>query len=371
MRFLFAAVAVVFVASPSYGYELQVNALSAYLYHPATGTEVFAKEADKTTQPASLAKLMTLYLLFDAIEAGKINLESQLPISKKAWKKGGSKMFLEVGKTARVEDIIRGITISSGNDASIVVAEFLGGTEDGFTSMMNAKAVELGLAHTNFTNATGWPDEAQATTARDMTFLAAKLLRNFPQYYDYFGESVFTYNGIKQYNRNGLLRASVGVDGIKTGHIEDAGYHLVASGTEGGERLIATVMGTDGFAAREGESLKLLRYGFTQYETRTLWESWQAVAQAPVWLGQQEQVALVAGDEAKAYLKKSAGRLQDVTLTYQKPLPAPLQAGQEVGTLRARVGERVYETPLLAGADIPQTGMVERFFQKLFYRLGL
>jgi D-alanyl-D-alanine carboxypeptidase (penicillin-binding protein 5/6) len=371
MRLLSAVIIVVLTVSPSYAYDLRVQAASAYLYHPATQTEVFAKEADKAIQPASLAKLMVLYLLFEALGTDRINLDSELPISKKAWKKGGSKMFLEVGKTARVEDLIRGIAVSSGNDASIVVAEYLGGTEDGFTSMMNAKARELGLTETVFSNATGWPDEAQVTTARDMTMLAAKLLRNFPQYYSYLGENVFTYNGIKQYNRNGLLRAGVGVDGVKTGHIEDAGYHLVSSGTEEGERLIATVMGTDGFAAREGESLKLLRYGFTQYGTVTLWESWQEVARAPVWAGVRENVSLVAGDEAQAYLKKSEGRPSKVLLRYNQPLQAPLQAGQQVGQMWLQLGARTYEAPLLVGVDVPQAGFMELFFQKTFYRLGL
>ncbi|MDD9912614.1 MAG: D-alanyl-D-alanine carboxypeptidase, partial [Alphaproteobacteria bacterium] len=313
------------LATSAYAYNLHMQTDAYFLYHPATKTVVAADKAQQAMYPASLTKLMTLYVLFENLRDNRVTLDEEFPVSEKAWRKGGSKMFVEVGKTVRVEDLIRGIIVSSGNDACLVVAEYLGGTEEGFAGMMNAKAQELGLKGSYFANATGWPDVTQVSTAEDMGLLAAALMRDFPQFYHYFSETVFTYSGIRQQNRNGLLRQNVGVDGLKTGHTEEAGYHLVASGKEEGERLISVVMGTDGFAAREGESLKLLRYGFTQFKTKTLWDAWQEVGEASVWLGAEAKVPLVAGDGKIAYLPRRQFTPRDIKLTYKTPLQAPIK----------------------------------------------
>ena len=371
MRFIALFSLCTLTATPAVAYQLNVNAKAAYLYHPATETTLYTHNAQEQMQPASLTKLMTLYLLFEHLEKGEITLDSQFPISEKAWRKGGSKMFLEVGKTARVEDLIRGIAISSGNDATIVVAEYLGGTEDGFTAMMNAKAEKLGMANTNFMNASGWPNDLQLTTAEDMSKLATHIVKDFPEYYPYFSENVFTYSGIKQMNRNGLLRQNVGVDGMKTGHIEEAGYHLIASSKQGGERLIAVVMGTDGFAAREGESLKLLRYGFTQHKNKQIWGKHQTIAQAPVWLGNVANIPLLTEEAAIAFMKKNKATPKNVHVSYTEPLMAPITAGDVIGQVTTEVDGRVYSSQLIAGADVAKAGFLPAFMQKLFYRFGL
>ncbi len=371
MRFALLIAAFILTFTQANAYQLQVDAKAAYLYHPATDTHVYSNNADEPIGPASLTKLMSLYLLFEAISNNDLTLDSALPISKKAWKKGGSKMFLEVGKTVKAEDLIRGIIISSGNDACIVLAEYLGGTEDGFAYMMNSKAKQLELKNSFFTNSSGWPDPEQLSSAYDITILSTALIRDFPQFYHYFGETVFTYNNIRQTNRNGLLRQNVGVDGLKTGHTEEDGYHLVASGTQDGERLLAVVLGTDGFAAREGESLKLLRYGFTQYRTQKLWEAWQNVMEIPVWLGTASAVQVVAENDMPAYLPRNKKISKDVTVIYNKSLPAPIAAGDVVGTIRVNIDGRDYESNLVAGHDVAKATGMSGWTQKLFYRFGL
>lgn len=353
-----------------WAYDLNVNAEAAYLYHPATQTPVYTLNEDEQIAPASLTKLMTLYLLFDALEKGDVTLQTALPVSEKAWRKGGSKMFVEVGTSVTVDNLISGITTSSGNDACIVVAEYLGGTEEGFAQMMNAQAKELGMTGTIFTNATGWPDELMKTTAADMGKLAAAIIQNFPQYYDRFSQPQFTFSNITQSNRNRLLGKN-GVDGMKTGHTEDAGYHLVASADQDGERLVSVMMGTNGFTAREGESLKLLNYGFRLYDTVTLWQRGAEVITTPVWGGIAPEVTLETASAAAGYLPKDTEPPFDVQIKYAQNLPAPITPGQKLGTLTYQLADKTYTTDLVAARGIPESDPIAKTFQKLFYRLGL
>lgn len=354
-----------------HAFEPTVNAKAAYLFHAQSGKTLFESNAQQLHGPASLTKLMTLALLFETIQSEKLSLTSELPISEKAWRKGGSKMFLEVGKTVKVEDLIRGIIIASGNDACVVVAEYLGGTEDGFASQMNARAQEIGMSNSNFTNASGWPDPKQYTTAEDMVKLAAHIQTQYPEFYPYFSEQSFTYSNIRQSNRNGLLRQNVGVDGMKTGHTEKSGYHLLASGKEGDSRLISIVLGADGFAAREGENLKLLRYGFTQFETITLWKPNADVIEIPVWLGKVAKVTAIAQNGASTFAKKSAKKPSVVAVTYNSPIAAPILQGQEIGQLTTTFAGETFTTPLVAANAVAKASAVEKLLQKLFYRLGL
>lgn len=356
----------------SHGYAYDSSAKAAFVLHPATNTVVANHHGDEQLPPASLAKLMTLYALFTALDNNVLTLESELPISKKAWKMGGSKMFLEVDKTVKVEDLIHGIIVSSGNDACIVVAEHLAGTEEAFAEMMNRYAQKIGMNNTVFKNASGWPVEGQVTTAHDMALLAEALIEEFPQYYSNFSSTEFTYNDIRQTNRNRLLNRQVGVDGLKTGHTEEAGFHLVASGTDRGERLISVVMGTTSFSQREGEALKALRYGFNHYHLVEVMNKYQTIeADAPVWMGQKKTIKLVAANAVTAYLPKNQAQDVHVTVQYDAPLVAPLEAGQEVGTITIHLPEQELTTPLLAGEGTPKLNGLARVWRGILYQIGL
>ena len=242
------------LASTASAIELDVPAY--VITHVPSGQVLLAKNADMSIEPASLSKLMTLYMVFEAIKQGALTMDTEIRVSEKAWRTGGSKMFIEVGKTARLEDMIRGIAAASGNDACVAIAEHMAGSEEGFAQLMTAKARTIGMANTTFKNASGLPADGQVSTARDMAQLALRLQLDFPENYKFFSIPEFTYNGIRQVNRNGLLRADAGFDGMKTGHVEEAGYHLVSSVLRKGTRLISVVMGTTSPKVREAETLK-------------------------------------------------------------------------------------------------------------------
>jgi len=354
----------------SYAFEL--NAKAYYVGHPKTGSTILEKNADVKIGPASLTKMMTAYLLFDALRNEELTLDSQLMISKKAWKKAGSKMFLEVGKTVRVEDLIKGILVSSGNDACIVVAEHLAGSEDAFAVAMNDKAVDLGLLNTQFRNASGWPDPEQYTTAKDMYTLAVKLWEDFPEYYKYFSIPSFTYNNIRQPNRNGLITRNVGIDGLKTGHIEDAGYHLVASGERSGERLFSAVLGTDSMAQRENETASGLGFGFRMYKGYNLVPQGAEVEDAPVWLGDKRWLALTVDESLEVYIAKKDRNNLTSEIIYNSPLIAPIEKGTEVGTIQVtnRSTGKVTSVPLIAAESIGEASFTEAMWQKLSQALS-
>lgn len=365
-------VALLLLATTSTGYAIDLNAKAYYVGHPETGTVVFAHNENEKMGPASLTKMMTLYLLFDAMKEGDVTEDSTLPISEKAWRKGGSKMFLEVGKTARVGDLIQGIAVSSGNDACIVVAEFLGGTEDAFAEMMNEKAKELGMANTHFVNASGWPDPNQYTTAKDMYQLGYHLFKDFPGQYNVFSQTGFEYSNIKQSNRNGLLTAGIGVDGIKTGHIEDAGYHLVSSAKRGKDRLVAAVMGTDSMKARENETAKAFSLAFAQYEVFDVLTQHEPLeTNVPVWFGQDEVASLVPVKDTKLYMPKREYKRLSVEINYKEPLLAPIQKGDVLGKAKIKTSEQTWEVPLTTNKDIAEAGMLGKLKQMVAHKLGL
>ncbi len=350
---------------------LELNAKAYYVGNPQTGTKVFAKNENDLIGPASLTKMMTLYLLFEAIKNGDISEDSMLPISEKAWRKGGSKMFLEVGKTAKVADLIPGIAVVSGNDACIVVAEFLGGTEEAFAEMMNEKAKELGMLNTHFVNASGWPNPKQRTTAKDMYKLGKALFTDFPEQYKVFSRRSFEYSNIKQPNRNGLLSAGIGVDGIKTGHIEESGYHLVASGKRGETRLISAVLGTNSMKARENETAKALSLAFAQYDTYDILNTTRILEEnVPVWLGEAPATNLVASKNLSLYIPKKDYKKIKVEIAYKKPLIAPINKGDELGKIVITTPSNTWEVPLTSTTNIKQAGMFGKIKQVLAYNLG-
>lgn len=353
---------------------LELNAKSYMVGDVQTGTIALEKDADVTMGPASLTKLMTLYLLFDALEKDTLSLETPIPVSEKAWRMGGSKMFIEVGKTVLVDDLIKGIAVVSGNDACVAAAEFLGGSEEGFAMMMNEKAKELGMMNTNFVNASGWPDESQYTTAKDMYTLASHILKDFPQYYSYFSIDSFEYSGIRQSNRNGLLSRGIGVDGMKTGHIEEAGYHLIASAKQGDERLISVVMGTDSMAQRESESQKGLVYVFRTYDLRDMVRAGAEMkADIPVWHSVGGSVKGVAKETLTTYISARDADGLKANLQINKGLVAPLKAGDVIGKLTFvhPADSRMFSVDVVAAHDVERKGFFGRLWESLLSWLGI
>ncbi len=346
---------------------------SGYLLVDATNGEILVEHnAEEALPPASLTKMMTAYIAEREITEGRISFDDQVPVSVKAWKTGGSRMFIREGTEVRLEDLLRGIIIQSGNDASVAVAEYIAGSEDVFADVMNQTAISLGMTNTQFKNATGLPQEGHYTTAKDLSILAARIIQDFPDTYPIYEEKNFTYNGIKQANRNSLLFRDPTVDGLKTGHTEEAGYCLVASAERDGFRLISVVMGTASEKAREQETTKLLQYGFRYFSGKTLFAPGEPLPESArkVWFGEMESVDL-APTEA-LYVTLPLGRESAIQATLDAPdtLDAPLEAGAVVGTVKIMLGERVLaESPVAVAEAVPEGGLFKRlmdFVLRLF-----
>lgn len=340
-----------------------LDAKAFVIGHPASGKVLAAKNADIPMPPASLTKLMTVYMLFEALKNGSVTLDSEMSVSEEAWRKAGSKMFVDVGKTVKVRDLIPGILTVSGNDACMVVAESLGGTESNFASMMTNKAQALGLKNSDFKNSNGWPDEGHLSTAQDMFVLAARLLRDFPEYYHYFSSPEFTFNNIRQYNRNGLLRLGVGVDGMKTGHVENSGYHIVASALRDGQRYVAVVFGTKSFKEREEMALAGLNWAFANFKTETILKSGTVVEPAAkTWTGDSAVVPLVATRDVQIMLNRNDKLNVKAELVYNSPIAAPVTKGTEVGriVLTDANGEVIDIVPVATAMDVAQVGLLGR-----------
>jgi D-alanyl-D-alanine carboxypeptidase (penicillin-binding protein 5/6) len=295
---------------------------------------IVSHDADARVEPASLTKLMSAYLVFTALEKKSITLDQQVPVSEKAWKTGGSRMFIEPRKPVTVAELLRGMIVQSGNDATVALAELVAGSEDVFAQMMNREAQRLGMKNTNFTNASGWPDAKHYSTARDIAILASALIRDFPEYYKLYSLKDFRYNNITQQNRNRLLWLDPNVDGVKTGHTEAAGYCLVASAKRGTRRLLSVVLGARSDAQRAQESQKLLNYGFQFYDAVRVYEKGQAISTLRVWKGARNE--LKAGLPEDLYVVLPRGDAEKLTADFvsQQPLIAPVSEGQTVGTIR-------------------------------------
>lgn len=344
-----------------------------YVYHPATGTVVQNENGDMLAGPASLTKLMTLYILFDNLKSGKIALDTQVNVSEKAWRTEGSKMFIEVGKPVPVEMLIKGIAIVSGNDACVAIAEQIGGTEDGFVQMMNAKAKDLGMTSTTFADSNGLPAPTQKTTAHDMAMLLTALFRDFPEYKKYLAEEEFTWNNIRQQNRNGLLHTDLGIDAGKTGHTADSGYHLASTGVNNGERLVVVVMGTNGFSEREGQSMQAYRTFFASNHTANIFKPGDVLAaDVPVWHGTIGRVNLTVAEPVGVYINRSNPGDIKASVTYNTPLVAPLAADTPVGELTVTLpnGQK-FVHPLVVQGGVAQAGFAGRFLQTLGSKFGL
>lgn len=339
------------VASPP-----AMAASSYLLVDGATGQVLAESNSELQVEPASLTKLMTAYLAEKELKAGNVSMDDLVPISVKAWQTGGSRMFVREGTQVRFEDLLRGIIIQSGNDASVAMAEYLAGTEEAFSELMTAQAQALGMKDTQFYNSTGLPAPGHLTTARDLAILARQIIYEHPDLYRLYSERSFTYNDIKQDNRNRLLWRDPSVDGLKTGHTSAAGYCLVASAERNGMRLISVVMGTESAAARERETSKLLNYGYRFFEGVTLVSKGQRLNQdARVWGGLVDTVAVgPAQDVYRALPKGSRDRLQ-LDLELQPNLMAPIAEGQTLGQLTLSLdGEILTQVPAIALAEVAE-----------------
>jgi len=344
----------------------EVEARSWILMDASSGRVITSHDADEPVEPASLTKMMTAYAVFHALEEGKITLDTNLPVSERAWRAEGSRMFVEVGNRVRVEDLLQGMIVQSGNDASIVLAEGIGGTEDSFASLMNAYAGKLGMKRSHFENSTGLPGAKHLVTARDMATLARAIIREFPDYYRWYSQRQFTWNNITQPNRNGLLDRDPSVDGMKTGHTDAAGYCLVSSAQRDGMRLIAVVMGTPGFKAREDASLALLNYGFGFFETTRIYPRGTELARPRIYGAEDGEAAVGLRDEFYATVPRGRAGEVAVSLDFRPGLQAPLAASDPVGRVRARLdGKLVAVQDLYPLEDVPQGGFVRRSWDAL------
>jgi D-alanyl-D-alanine carboxypeptidase (penicillin-binding protein 5/6) len=344
---------------------ISTTAKFALLQDFDSGATLFDKAADEPMAPASMSKLLVAEITFHELKEGHVKLDDKLHVSEYAWRTGGahahgSAMFLAVKSDVRVEDLLRGLLVQSGNDAAIVLAEGIAGSEEQFVDLMNARARQLGLTHTTFRNCTGWPDAGHVMSARDIATLAAHLIRDFPDYYHYDSERTFKYNNIDQQNRNPLVQKGL-ADGLKTGHTDDGGFGVVASAERSGRRIIMVLNGMTSMHQRGEESERLLEWAFREFEDVTLFTAGDTVEQAPVWLGEQASVPLVGGRDLQVTMPRNWRDKAKVTIDYDAPLRAPILRGTTLGQLTVR-GQGVpdIQIPLLAGADVPRLGLTGR-----------
>lgn len=337
-----------------------------------TGDVLASKNVNLRTPPASLTKIMTMYLVSDALRRGQIHLTDPVYVSERAWKTGGSRMFIQVGNKVKVEDLIRGIVITSGNDACVAMAENLAGSEDAFAALMNQQAQQLGMKNSHFIDSTGMPDPNHYTTAYDMAILARAVVKNFPEYYHWYSEKEFTYNNIHQMNRNKLLWSDPTVDGIKTGFTDNAGYCLVASAKRGPMRLITVVMNSSSPNQRAADTRELLTYGFRFFKYQPLFKANQPILTVRVWYGDDKLLPIGALQDLGLVMQREQTKVLQTVLERTKILKAPIQKGEQVGLLKVYADKQLIKTiPIVALKDIPKGGVFRHMadaFSLFFYR---
>ena len=343
----------------------------AFIQDFTTGAVLLDKAADEPVPPSSMTKLMTLYLVYERLASGHLKLDDTLPVSEKAWRMGGSRMFVQVGDQVHVEDLIRGIVVDSGNDACIVLAEAIAGSEEQFVVLMNEKATQLGLKATHYANCTGWPDPAQHMSLTDIAAVAARIIGDYPQYYHYDSEKTLKYNNIEQQNRNPLVQKGL-ADGLKTGHTDAGGFGVAASAQRGERRVIVVINGCTSMHQRAEESERLLEWAFREWENVRLFAASDPVEQAPVWLGTQRTVPLVAGKDLVITMPHDWRKSAQIAVDYDSPVEAPVRSGAVLGTLKVSgKGVPDMNVPLLAGADVPRLSLPGRAVAVLaHYALG-
>lgn len=352
--------AMVMGAAPAPAQDLVTSAPNAYVVDITTGTVLLSKNADVALPPASMSKLMTINMLFEALRDGRVTMDTRFGVSSHAKSMAGSSMFLDERDTPTVEDLIQGIVVLSGNDAAVVVAEGLAGSEAAFAARMNARAPEIGLTNSHFVNASGWPDPEHRMSLHDLATLATRLVTQFPEYYPYFAQTEFPFDGRapkNRFNRNPLLTMGVGADGLKTGHTEAAGYGLVGSAVSGDRRIVFVISGMPSEAARIEEGRRLVNWAFRQFVKKTAAKVGAPVADAPVWLGSAPSVPLVVETDAEVLIPLGAQDKVTVTASYQSPVSAPVRAGQVLGELVVTVPDMAEQRiPLVAALDVGKGG---------------
>ena len=354
---------------------IETQARNAILMDYDTGQYLYVKDHEKMVPPASMSKLMTVNMIFEKLKDGSLSLDDTFTVSERAWKlggaaSGGSTMFLKIGEKVRVEDILKGILIQSGNDACIVAAENLAGSEDDFAEMMNKRARELGLNNSSFANSTGLPHPDQKMSVEDLAKLARHIIKEFPEFYHIFSEKYYTHNNITQGNRNPLLYSMPNADGLKTGHTEEAGFCLTASAKKGERRLIEVMTGMNSNKERSEEAERLMEWGFREFNNYNLLNKGQEIADIPVVFGNEKEVRLVVPETVKRTLKKSQAPKIKRTAVYDKPVKAPVAAGDKLGEVRIELdGQEMENVPLVADKNIEKLGFFGRIGQNLKYLL--
>lgn len=340
---------------------LDVQARQAIMVDFSTGATLLEKNADERMAPSSMSKLMTMYVVFEKLKAGQLQLDQMLPVSERAWRMGGSKMFVDLGAQVKVDDLIRGVIVQSGNDACIVLAEAISGSEQQFAELLNETGRRIGLQNSSFRNSTGWPDPEHRMTCRDLSILARRIISDFPEYFPYYNERSFRFNNISQDNRNPLLSRVAGADGLKTGHTEEAGYGLTGTVKRGDRRVIMVVNGLPTMRARAEESERLMEWAFREFEAVVLFRAQDTIEEVPVYLGERSKVPMVGGRDLVLTLPRQWRSRLQVRLRYDAPLTAPIARGQQIGEMLVS-GQGVPElrVPLLAGADVERLGLVSR-----------
>lgn len=348
----------------------QIAGTSYILMDPQSGRIIMEENSHERLPPASLTKMMTAYIVERELDEGRIAMSDMVPISVNAWKTEGSRTFVREGTQVSVEDLLRGVIIQSGNDASVALAEFVAGSEDAFVDIMNQQAQILGMKDTNFVNATGLPSPEHFSTAYDLAILARAIINDYPENYPLYAEKHFTYNNIRQPNRNSLLWRDESVDGLKTGHTEEAGYCLVASAKRNDTRFIAVVMGTSSSEARSQEIQKMLNYGFRYYESERLFRSGQELIEARVWGGQADQISVGMTEDVYVTIPRGSRNDLESTVDLDSVIKAPINLGDELGRVKVSYnGEVLVDQPVLALTEVPEGGFFKRIWDaiKLFF----
>jgi len=342
-------------------------AKTALLIDLSTGEVLLDKNSEERTYPSSMTKIMTALMAFEKIKDGTLSMDQEFLISKKAWKMGGSKMFIEVDKKVKVSDLLLGVVVQSGNDASIAIAEGISGSEETFAIEMNNLAKRIGLTNTNFVNSSGWPNDNHYTTAKDLAKIAEYTLNEHPELYEMYAITEFTYSGIKQDNRNPLLYSFDGADGFKTGHTQAAGYGLVGSAKRGDRRLLLVLNGLETSRSRAQESLRLMDWGFNNFQLVDFYKQGEIVIEASTWLGKQEKVRLSSQQDISISIPKTHLSDMKVEVLVEEPIPTPISINDQVGLVQISYADKKLQYPLLASENIEQKGFFSRITSALYY----
>ena len=358
---------IVFLLFTRQSFAIESIAKTALVIDLSTNEILLEKNSTEKTYPSSMTKMMTALVAFEKIKDGSLSLDQEFLISKKAWKMGGSKMFIEVDKRVSVYDLLLGVVVQSGNDASIAIAEGISGSEEIFAIEMNNLGKKIGLTGSNFTNSSGWPDDNHYTTAEDLAKVAQYTIENHYELYQMYKISDFTYNGIKQDNRNPLLYTFEGADGFKTGYTEAAGYGLVGSAERGDRRLILVLNGLESSKSRAQESLRLMDWGFNNFQLVDFYKKNEVIQEVDTWLGKEDKVDLVALEDISVSIPKAQLSSAKVTVIVEEPIATPIKIGDQIAKLQISFADKQVDFPLYSGEDIDQKNFFSRIFSAIYY----